>query len=69
MSSRYARDFSRAVNAGLKSAGAVVTGATWLSGSDGTYANGERGYTLLQDGTHIVRSYAEVIAMAGTVRS
>lgn len=64
MPSRYAKDFSRIVINTLRTRGIVVTGGTWLAGPDGSYANGERGYTLEERGTHIVRSYEEVLALA-----
>ena len=60
---RYARDFSRDVNKALAAKGAVITGGTWLA-VDGCYANGERGYTLLESGTGTIRTYAEVRALA-----
>ena len=61
---RYARDFSRDVNKALAAKGAVITGGTWLA-ANGSFANGERGYTLLESGTATIRTYAEGRALAG----
>lgn len=66
MPSRYSRDFSRDIIKALAAKGATITGATWLPGTDGSYANGERGYTLDARGTHVVRTYAEVRTMAAS---
>lgn len=57
------KDFSRTVNAQLKKLGAVIIGATFIPGVDGTFANGERAYQLDHNGTSILRTYREVLAM------
>lgn len=60
---RYARDFSRDVNKALAAKNVFITGGTWLA-TNGSFANGERGYTLLESGTATIRTFAEVRALA-----
>ena len=59
------RDFGKEVLAGLRKRGIRITGSTWLPGPDGSYANGERGYLLDDNGTGRVRVYSDVLRMAG----
>jgi hypothetical protein len=44
--------------------GVRVIGATWLPGTDGSFANGQTGICLDNNGTHEIRSYLEVLGMA-----
>jgi hypothetical protein len=62
---RSSKDFNRALVARLNARGIYFHGSTWLPSATGDYANGERGYQLDDNGTHRVRTYAEVIAMGG----
>lgn len=59
-----AKDFSKTARATLARKGIAIIGSTWLPGTDGTFANGERGYTLSDNGTQRIRTYAEVVALA-----
>lgn len=61
-----AKDFDRSIVATLNARGIYFHGSTWLPSSTGDYANGERGYQLDDNGTHRVRTYAEVRAMASS---
>lgn len=60
-------DFSRKVRNALSSKGITIIGATVIPSPDLSlpWASGERGYQLDDNGTHRVRSYAAVIALAG----
>lgn len=60
---RAAKDFNRKLVNELNKRGVFFVGSTWVPGTDGTFANGERAYNLDDNGTHRVRSYAEVKAM------
>jgi len=62
---RSSKDFSRALVATLNARGIYFHGSTWLPSATGDYANGERGYQLNDNGTHRIRSHAEVRAMRG----
>ena len=55
------RDFSKATIKALRAQGIAIAFATWIPGTDGTYANGERAY-MLSNGC--LRTHAEVIALA-----
>ena len=61
---RAAKDFNRSLVAALNKRGIYFHGSTWVPGADGSFANGERAYQLDDNGTHRVRSYTEVRAMA-----
>lgn len=60
-----AKDFSKAVRAALKTQGIAIYSSTWLPGVDGSYANGERGYFVNDNGTSRILTYVGVIAQAG----
>jgi hypothetical protein len=54
------KDFNRNSIAALRRAGIAITGSTWLPGADGSFANGERGYELNDNGTHKIRTYMQM---------
>lgn len=58
------KDFSKAVRTSLKNKGIMIITTTWLPGTDGSYANGERGYVLNDNGTERLRTYMQVKALA-----
>lgn len=58
-----ARDFSRTTLAALTAKGITVIGIQGLPGADGSFANGERGYCLDDNGTHRVRTHQEVLRL------
>jgi len=58
------KDFGKEVRAALTKRGIKLVGTTWLPGPGGSYANGERGYLLDDNGTGRVRTYVEVLRMA-----
>ncbi len=59
------KDFALAVRRALARKGISIIGTTVIPGTgDLPYANGERGYCLDDNGTHRVRSYREVVALA-----
>lgn len=55
-----AKDFGRKAVTTLSRKGIRITGSTWLPGTDGSFANGERGYLLDDNGTGKARTYAEM---------
>ena len=57
------KDFDKRTIAHLLSRGIRITGTTWLPGTDGTYANGERGYILDDNGCQRIRNYAGVLLL------
>lgn len=59
-----AKDFSKTVRNSLKSKGIAFISSTWLPGADGSFANGERGYVLNDNGTQVIRNYSQVAALA-----
>lgn len=62
--SDFARDFSASTRRALLKRGIVVIGICAIPDmSHPTYANASRGYNMDDNGTHRVRSYAEVRAM------
>ena len=61
---RASKDFHRSLVAALNKRGIYFHGATYVPGDDGSFANGERAYQLDDNGTHRVRTYAEVREMA-----
>lgn len=63
--SPVAKDFSTRVRSALAQRGIAIVSSTWLPGADGSYANGERGYCLDDNGTHCVRSYMQIRSMVG----
>lgn len=62
---RSSKDFNRKIIATLNARGIFFHGSTWLPGPDGSFANGETGYQLDDNGTHRVRTYRQVSEMAG----
>lgn len=61
-----AADFSRSTRAALKKRGIVIIGGTYIPGQGNLpYANGQRGYELADKGTLKVRTFAQVLEMAG----
>lgn len=64
--SHFAKDFSKAQRAALARKGIAIIGATVIPDMTSAlpFASGERGYQLNDNGTHRVRSYAEVVALA-----
>lgn len=58
------KDFSPKTLKALAKKGIRVIGATWLPGQDGSFANGETGYNLDDNGTHRVRRFREVLELA-----
>lgn len=66
MSHFSSKDFSRKTLSGLRKQGIAVIGATFVPGADGTFANGERAYQLDNKGTSQLRTFLEVLSMAGT---
>ena len=63
--SHFAKDFSRSIVRTLAKSGITIIGATTVLGKSGTYLDGERAYQLDDNGTHRVRTYAEVRALGG----
>lgn len=63
--SHFAADFSRKVRNTLARKGIRIIGAHNAPGPGGDFTNGERVYALDDNGTHRVRSYAEVRALGG----
>lgn len=59
-----AKDFSVKVRNTLARRGIAIVGSTWLPGTDGSFANGERGYIVDDCGTQRIRSYADLTAYA-----
>jgi hypothetical protein len=59
------KDFHKEIRAALLKRGITFIGTTWLPDSKGNYANGSRGYILLDNGTQRIRDYAGVISLAG----
>lgn len=64
--SHFAKDFSKAQRTALTRKGIAIIGAMVIPAATGElrFSNGERGYQLNDNGTHRVRSYAEVVALA-----
>lgn len=61
-----AKDFSALVRRNLLKHGIRIIGLTLIPGvGDMPFANGERGYALDDNGTHRIRTYAEVRALGG----
>lgn len=59
-----AKDFSVKVRNTLARRGIAIVGSTWLPGTDGSFANGERGYIVDDCGTQRIRSYMDLKAYA-----
>lgn len=53
------------MHASLTKRGMRIIGTTWLPDSKGNYSNGERGYLIDDNGTQRIRTYLQVMAMAG----
>lgn len=60
-----AKDFPRSLVAALNARGIYFHGTTYVPSADGSYLDGERTYQLNDNGTHRVRTYAEVRALGG----
>lgn len=60
------KDFSGAVRKALRAQGIEIYSSTWLPGADGTFANGERGYMVNDNGCSRILTYAGVKAQAGS---
>lgn len=58
------KDFSRKTLAGLGEKGISVIGATFVPGPSGSYLDGERAYSLDDNGTHRLRAFLEVLTLA-----
>ena len=56
------KDFPRRTLASLTRLGIKLVGTTWLPGPDGSYANGERGYLVDDNGTGKVWTYKQVVS-------
>lgn len=63
-----AKDFDRSLVSALNKRGIYFYDSTWLPGQGGSFANGERGYILDDNGTSRIRSYAQVREMANDRR-
>lgn len=63
--STASKDFPKKMLNELTRRGMSIVGTTWLPDSRGSYANGERGYLVNDNGTQRVRTYLQVMAMAG----
>jgi hypothetical protein len=57
------KDFPRGTLSALTKRGIKIVGSTWLPGPSGSYANGERGYLIDDNGTGKVWSYQQVAAI------
>lgn len=44
----------------LSKKGITITGATWIPGADGSYANGETAYELEVNGCRYLRTFLQV---------
>lgn len=59
------KDFSPRDRALLARAWITIVGSTWLPGTDKSFANGERGYKLVDDfgarGMSMIRTYAQIV--------
>lgn len=63
--SDFARDFAPAARRALLKRGIIVIGICTIPGTGAMpWANGTRGYNLDDNGTHKIRTHAEVCAMA-----
>ena len=58
------KDFSKKIVKALNKKGIFIVGSTFVPGSDGSFANGERAYMLNDNGTGMTRLYLEVERMA-----
>jgi len=59
----FNKDFSAKVIKGLTKRGIRVIGPVALPDASGSFLNSERGYSLDAKGTHIVRTYWQVVAL------
>lgn len=59
------RDFNRKTVSDLGKKGISIVGCTWVPGADGSFANGERAYQLDDCGTMRIRTFTQVLALAG----
>ena len=59
-----ARDFRRATLAALAKKGITIVSATTVPGVDGSFANGDRGYGLDDNGTFRLVLFLQVLAIA-----
>ena len=58
------KDFPRVLVTALRAQGITFIGTTWLPGTDGSFTNGERGYSLDDNGTMRIRTYLDIKRMA-----
>lgn len=56
--------FSKKTLKALSKRGITVVSATYVPGTDGSYANGESAYMLDDNGTGRMRSFLQVLEMA-----
>lgn len=64
------RHFNRATLRILTKMGITIIGATWAPDHNGNYANGQTVYNLDDNGTHRVRTFLHVLAIAeGTLHA
>lgn len=62
------KDFAPKVRKSLIAQGIEIYGATWLPDSTGDCCNGETGYLLNDNGTSRVRTYSQVLQIAGEAK-
>jgi len=66
MSSHFSsRDFSRKINSALGKKGIRIIGCQAVPDETGSFASGLVAYALDDNGTHRLRTYREVEALAG----
>ena len=56
--------FSKRTLKALNRKGIYIIGGTWVPGADGTYANGESGYMLDDNGTGRLMRFLQVLELA-----
>lgn len=59
------RDFSVKTIRALAKKWVQVVSKTWLPGPDGSFANGETGYLIDDNGTGRMKTFLEVLKIAG----
>lgn len=58
------RDFGKKIVKSLTNLGITFIGAQWLPDASGSYANGETGYVVDNNGQSQVRTYLQVLSLA-----
>ena len=58
------RDFNRTTIRSLNKKGVEIVGATWLPGTDGSFANGEKGYKVVINETMMIKTFSEILDIA-----